>query len=145
MAYRPQFFRLEEFVCPDVFKKYGEMSWQFIDPNLLVVLDWVRRTLNKPVYINTWHDGGDQTQSGLRCNQCSLVKEKTTAGEIYVSAHILGKAADFHVDGMTAEEVRLWIVANKSKLPCNIRLEKGVNWVHLDVEDGGDKVVFFNA
>jgi hypothetical protein len=145
MAYRPQFFTLTELVCPEVYNKYGDMAWQFLDDKLLVTLDWIRRTLNKPITINTWHDGGDQTQSGLRCNLCSIVKDKTTAGELYLSAHMLGKAADFHVQDMDADEVRVWIAVNKANLPYPIRLEKNVSWVHLDVEDSGVKVGFFTA
>lgn len=144
MIYRPQFFTLTELVCPDVYNKYGEMAWQFLDEKLLVTLDWIRRTLNKPVIINDWHDGGTQTQSGLRCNLCSIVRDKTLANELYLSAHILGRAADFHVTGMEADEVRVWLAVNKANIPYPIRLEKDVAWVHLDTEDTGVKVAFFN-
>ena len=64
-------------------------------------------------------------------------------GIVYVSPHILGKAFDFDVQGMTAGEVRLWLAYNKDKLPYHIRLENYVNWVHMDVEDTGHPVYIF--
>jgi hypothetical protein len=145
MTYRPQHFILEELVCPDVHKKYGEMAWQFLDEKAVITLDWIARTLNKKVTVNTWHGGGTFTQRGLRCNLCQLVKDKTNKGQLYLSAHILGKAFDFDVEGMTADEVRIWIALNKDKLPYNIRLEEGVSWVHMDCEDTGKKISFFKG
>ena len=64
-----------------------------------------------------------------------------------MSAHLLGKAVDFSVKGMEAEEVRLWIAKNGHLLPYPVRLESGVSWVHLDVyeTDTDQKVYFFNA
>jgi heat shock protein HspQ len=44
---------------------------------------------------------------------------------------------------MDAEEVRRWIHDNKDTLPHNIRLEKDVPWVHIDVIDTGRKIYYF--
>jgi len=75
-----------------------------------------------------------------------LVKVKTEAGECYLSPHIFGAACDFHVKGMTAERVRLWIVEHEDELPYPVRLEDGVRWVHLDVLNNSDKkVVMFHS
>ena len=59
-----------------------------------------------------------------------------------MSAHCTANAADFSVEGMTAEEVRNWLVSQK--LPYPIRLEAGVDWVHLDCNNAGQKIYFFN-
>jgi len=143
----PENFQLEELVCPEVFSKYGYQAWSFFDPRILITLETVRRNIGKPIIINTWKDGGTQTQSGLRCNLCSLVKEKTDAGELYLSAHIRGMAFDYSVEGMTAEEVRQWLVTHQNILPYPIRLEKDVAWVHMDVASVPtlDKITFFNS
>jgi hypothetical protein len=63
-----------------------------------------------------------------------------------MSAHCLGKAVDFHVQGLEAEEVRQWILKNKNWWPYHIRLEEDVSWVHLDLYDNdkGEKVYLFN-
>ena len=57
---------------------------------------------------------------GLRCNKCKLVANKSVS---YLSAHVLGKAGDFSVDGMSAEEARQKIIENIDKLPHPIRME----------------------
>ena len=146
MQYRPQFFKLYELVCPDVYSKLGEMAWQLLDEKATVTVDWIRRTLDKEITINNWHDGGDFSQRGLRCIQCQIVKDACLHGDVYVSAHILGRAFDFDVKGMTADDVRVWLALNKEKLPYPIRLERDTVWCHLDTEQVGDiKVYLFNA
>ena len=74
----------------------------------------------------------------MRCNLCPLVKSKKG---VYVSAHITGNAIDFTCDDKTAEEIREII------LPCKVRLEDGVSWVHIDVYDDGteDKITTFKV
>lgn len=69
-------------------------------------------------------------QRGLRCNICPLVADKHT---VYLSSHILGKAGDFTVDGMTAGEAREKIKKQAHLLPYAIRMEKDVSWLHIDV------------
>jgi hypothetical protein len=65
---------------------------------------------------------------------------------VYLTQHGFGKAVDFNVVGMEAEEVRLWIKAHASELPYPCRLEKDVSWVHLDVMNNtDDKVLEFCA
>ena len=138
------FFNITELVCKHVFDKYGETSWQFLDPRLIETLDFIREDLNRPIEINNYYWGGHDTQSGLRCNLCNLVKSKTDKGQVYMSAHIEGQAADFSVKDLTAEAVRKWLKQHEDRLPYPIRLEAGVNWVHLDVRDAGEKVYIFN-
>jgi len=131
-------FQLEELVCDHVFKKYGKTAWQFLDPRLLITLNWIRREIDKPIEINTYHWGGTDTQSGLRCNLCRLVNARTKKHMVYMSAHCEGQAIDFSVKGLTADYVRDWLVDWKSFLPYPIRLEHGDyadDWVHLDVRD----------
>lgn len=145
MIYRPSFFHLTEFVCKDVYEKYGDMAWLFLDEKIVVTIDQIRRMLNKPITINNWYEGGQFSQRGLRCNTCSLIKEKTLKNQLYLSAHVLGMAVDFNVHGMTDGEVAVWIAYNKDKLPYNMRLERDtVGWTHLDVFDNGNKLTFFN-
>ena len=107
----------------------------------------VREGLNKPITVNNWHIGGRFEQRGLRDNTQPIVKDKTIKGKLYLSAHVLGKAVDFDVKGMTAQKVRQWIVDNHELFPCKVRLEDGVNWVHLDVisEEKNPKVYLFKV
>ncbi len=71
-------------------------------------------------------------ERGARCNQCSLVKVDHR-NSLYLSAHILGKAGDFTIEGIPAEQARNMIKENYLKFPCNIRIEEGVSWLHFDV------------
>jgi hypothetical protein len=61
---------------------------------------------------------------------CELVKSKKAN---YLSAHILGKAGDFTVKGMNAGQARQEIMLKSHLLPCPVRLEGGVSWLHFDV------------
>lgn len=122
-----KYFQISELVCEHTFSKWGERAWQFLDTNFLACLLVIRRDiLQLPMTCN--HKGANQR--GLRCNRCELVKEKSNA---YLSSHILGKAGDFTVQGLTAQEARERIKAMAHLLPCNIRLEAGVTWLHFDV------------
>ena len=128
------YFCIEELVDKTVFDKYGEAAWKFLDETILETLLIIREGLDKPISINNWKYDGQFSQRGLRHNMSSLVKNKT---RLYLSAHIFGKAVDFDVAGMTAVEVREWIVANADLFPFKIRLErnmkgKPISWVHLD-------------
>ena len=132
------YFDISELVDKTVYDKYGEAAWKFLDKTTLACLLVVREGLGKSMTCNNWKSGGQFSQRGLRTNISPLVKGKTG---LYLSAHLFGKGFDFDVAGMTAVEVRAWIVANAAKFPCKIRLErnmsgKPINWVHLDTMSG---------
>ena len=122
-----KYFQVSELVCEHTHSKWGERSWQFLDTDYLHALLIIRRDiLQLPMTCN--YSGANQR--GLRCNMCELVKEKT---KNYLSSHILGKAGDFSVKGLTAQEARERIKNNAHLLPGNIRLEDKVTWLHFDV------------
>lgn len=122
-----KYFQVSELVCEHTHSKWGERSWQFLDTDYLHALLIIRRDiLQLPMTCN--YSGANQR--GLRCNMCELVKEKI---KNYLSSHILGKAGDFTVKGLTAQEARERIKNNAHLLPCNIRLEDKVTWLHIDV------------
>lgn len=121
------YFQISELVCEHTYSKWGERSWQFLDTNYLACLLVIRRDiLQLPMVCN--HDGANQR--GLRCNRCELVRDK---GSVYLSSHVLGKAGDFTVQGITAQEARSRIRNMAHLLPCPIRMEGGVSWLHFDV------------
>jgi len=141
----PTYFSIDELVCEHVYNKYGAKAWMFFDTELLIMLDTIRDRIGKPIYVNDWMVHGKYSQRGLRCLKCEIVQDKIMSNEMYMSAHCLGKAADFDVEGLLAEEVRQWIVKNANWWPYHIRLEANVNWVHLDVYDQSEnKVYIFN-
>lgn len=121
-----RFFQVRELVCSHVFSKWGERSWQFLSTDYLHNLLVIRRDiLQMPMVCN--HDGAEQR--GLRCNMCKMVKDKKAA---YLSSHILGRAGDFSVQGLTAQEARSRIRTMQNLLPYPLRMEGGVSWLHID-------------
>lgn len=121
-----KYFKVKELVCPHTYQKYGESSWQFLSTCYLETLLVIReQILAAPMYCNT----SNLTQRGFRCNLCQLV---TTKQALYLSAHLLGKAGDFTIYGLTAEEARNKIIQNAHLLPHPIRLENNVSWLHID-------------
>lgn len=122
-----KFFSAKELVCDHTFARWGEKSWQFLDTDYLHALLVIRRDILKvPMTCNF----KGYMQRGLRCNMCEMVKAKT---KNYLSAHVLGKAGDFTPKGMTAAQARKMIQEKADLLPCNIRMEDGVSWLHFDV------------
>lgn len=142
-----KYFEISELVCDHDYAAYGERAWRILDTNYLWVVLIIRRDiLKRPMYCNskTAH------QRGHRCNLCQLVKSKKT---VYVSPHTLGKAGDYTVVGMTAQQAREEIKKNADLLPCKVRLERWdaagneINWLHIDVidEPQNPKVYEFKA
>lgn len=121
------YFDVDELVCNHTYAKWGQQSWQFLDTYFLHALLVIRRDiLKKPM----WCNSSTKQQRGLRCNMCQMVKEKKA---VYLSSHLFGKAGDFTITGLTAEQARTLIKQNAHLLPCNIRIEKAVSWLHFDV------------
>lgn len=124
-----KYFNIKELVCPHVYEKFGDRAWIFLDAMALRLLLVLRRDILKvPLVCNT----KTLTQRGLRCNRCEIVRDKTSP---YLSAHVTGKGFDFSSPAMTAEEMRLKISENVDLLPCKVRIEQDVNWLHIDVYD----------
>lgn len=137
-----EWFTLPELVCPHTWRKWGDKAWQFLDTDALHVLLLLRRDiLRVPLCCNV---GGVHTQRGLRCNLCDIPAGKTRQGVQYLSAHTMGKAFDLTSPTMTAAEMRQRIDASADLLPCNIRVEEGVTWLHFDTFDTGEKVYHFS-
>lgn len=142
MIYKPDYFTLDELVCPDVYNHFGAAAWQFFDSRLLITIDVIRQKLGRPMFVNDWQVHGTFTQSGFRCLKCGIVKDAIIKDQLYCSPHMRGQAVDFHVQGMTGEEVRQWIIKYGNLWPYPIRLEDGVSWVHLDTVDAEQGKVY---
>lgn len=105
-----------------------------MDERLLQLLDTLRELLDSPMTINSWQWGGNREWSGLRAPDSPHYSN--------TSQHSYGRAVDFLVKGMTADEVRAKIIAwmgdGTIQDLCgveSITLELGVSWVHIDVRN----------
>lgn len=132
------YFKVRELVCDHTYNKWGEKSWRFLDTTYLHTLLVIRRDiLQKGMICNN----SSKHQRGLRCNMCNLV---STKNRVYLSAHVLGKAGDFEVIGMTADEARKKITENADLLPYPIRMEEDKDWLHFDtLPVSEDKITLF--
>lgn len=119
-------FKAYELVPRKVYEDRGEKAIQLMDRELLVFIDKLRETLDRSITINNWKWGGPFQYRGLRTPDSDVYSQ--------YSQHSFGKALDFDVKGMTAKQVRQWIIDNRHLdwvKPIGF-IEDGVNWVHVD-------------
>jgi hypothetical protein len=124
--YIPDHFSIKELVPPTLYSEMGDAAIILLDDRILRILDAVREHFGVPVTVNNWHSGGSFKQRGLRTEM--------VPGGAKHGPHFFGRAADFDVQGMTADMVRREIMANQSEEAFSLitGMETGVTWVHLD-------------
>ena len=130
-------FKAYELVDRETYEREGdEGSLALIHPDLRDQADNVRDFLGVRITVNNWKIGGPFQWRGLR------TPEKAEELGAPQSAHIsdptkkiLCRAIDFDADGMTADQVRAKILADKDNplLSKITRMEIGITWVHIDI------------
>ena len=144
---KSKYFKIQELVSEEVYKKYKEKAWEFIKPEIILFLDSIREFYGKPVIVNNWLYGGNLKQRGLRANKDEMVKSKK---DFYLSQHCLGSAVDFSIKGITPKEIVEHILENEEYYREFITRienpEQTPTWVHVDCANTGkDKIIIFNA
>jgi hypothetical protein len=134
-------FDLWELVDPQSFTDYGEGCWSFFPEKSLYMLHGIRTYFNVPITINNWRSGGPFQQRGYR-------GPSSTIGAA-LSYHKHGRAFDFDVKGMAAEQVRIEIKMHQDdpNLILIQRMEKLVTWCHADngtLKEGQERIYLFN-
>ncbi len=125
------YFSIKEFVDRKTYYKYKEKSIWFIDKNLIIQMNQLRELFGRKITINNWAYGGRFQWRGFRTQNSP---EYTP-----YSSHSFGRACDFDVEGLTAEQARRMIIEWYKEgilISKSINLEKEVNWVHLDIRNG---------
>lgn len=122
-------FSIQEFCPPEVFNAYGTSSTWFIQPQLIVLAQFIRDYFAAAMTINNWDRGGILKERGYR------VPSSTTGSK--VSQHKRGAAIDFNIKGLSADEVRKRILNDQATF-----LAQGLTtiededysptWVHCD-------------
>lgn len=118
----------------------GVTDTSLLDPKLLQLIDEIRELLGVPCTINNYASGGTRQWCGLRTPACTIGAPK--------SQHRLGKAADIHPIGMTAEQARAKVkkAVAEGKLKNLGGVEEGVSWLHCDTRPRiNGKVLWFKA
>jgi len=92
---------------------------------------------NVPVTVNNWVTGGPFKSRGFR-------HPLSTVGSP-LSAHKRGQGIDFDVQGMTADQVRAVILAEKEHIDFMFitRMEIGIAWVHIDIANVPNRIQLF--
>ena len=136
-----KYFDKQELLSKHVYESGG--GYELLHHDLQNLVVWIRESLGRPMFANNWAIGGQFSQRGYRTNDDPDCKRQKFVTK---SAHFEGKALDFDVHGMTAQQVRVWLYDNQDSAPIRFRVEKGVNWVHVDVmpHKASDKAYFFN-
>ncbi len=133
-------FYLDEFVPPELYWEFGAKSMYWIRPELFQIAQAVRDYFGI-TYINTWWEGGNRKESGLR------LPNSTTGAEL--SLHKFGGAIDPKCERATADDVRQYVAGNYYKIfkPLGLtRMEaRTKTWVHLDIANtGSNELIIFN-
>ena len=125
-------FRVQEFVPQSLFLSYGENAIRYMDVRMLAVQARLREYIDSPMTINNWHRGGDRQWCGIRTFSSPYFRVG--------SAHSWGMGTD-SIGDWDAEQVREDIILGRVQLPCPVRLEAGITWLHVDVMNVGNKPV----
>jgi uncharacterized protein YcbK (DUF882 family) len=135
--YVPKYFAVQELVPPQIYKARGVHAITVFDARILYSLDQIREHYGAKIRVNDWHQGGQFTQRGFRTAQ-------QVGAEL--SQHRFGRAVDFDIAGVTAEEFRSDV--RTGKLSCRLtyvtRIEDDTSWIHIDCASvPGTDIVFF--
>lgn len=123
-SYQCIHFKIEELVPPEIFKKYGNSAWEFLDTRILLSIDAIREYVDKPCIINDWKWGGNKKYGGYRPPDCTVGAEN--------SQHRHGRACDLHFKDVDINNLRLKIIEKNRMFPFVIAIEDDVRWLHVD-------------
>lgn len=143
------YFQIHELVSSEVYYTRGEKAWQLFDFRALKTLEWLRENIGSCT-VNDWKWGGDLSQSGLRTYEFYMQDGFTMKPQALeklsdsFTQHKYGRAFDCKFRDSDAESVRQWIKDNwhKSGFDWAITLEEGVSWVHFDVRNQPENIVY---
>ncbi len=130
--YKCKHFCIYELVDRYTFEKFGEDAWMFLQQKALMSIDGIREFFSElkgkdvPVTVNNWYWAGGLQYRGLR-------PVYYTSGATH-SQHRFGNSFDLDVKGVSAEDVRKEILANKDNelLKYITCIETNISWVHVD-------------
>jgi len=134
---KSQHFKIHELVPRKMYEEYGEKAWRYVDVRLIESIDKLKEHFNLgTMTINNYFWNGDREWSGIRTPDSPEYK--------YGSQHSYANAFDIAFSHYTAEEVRNYIINNPHEFPHIKGMELGVSWLHIDVRNE-DEIVLFSA
>ena len=112
---------------PSIYGAMGNSALRLIDDRALMTLDQLRMKFGLCT-VNDWSFGGKFEQSGLRTDECEQFSP--------TSQHTFGRAMDCKFRDCTSDEVREFIIKNRSAFPFIVFMETDISWFHFDVRNG---------
>lgn len=123
-------FYLEEFIPPEYYDVFSKQRLlQLIDGRIIKMAQFLRDRFGRPLYINTWKDLGDYSQSGLRTYNSRYYSP--------TSQHTFGRAIDIKFSDISPKEVFEDIVSNYKEYGDSFittveDVEYTPTWIHVD-------------
>ena len=124
--YKCKHHKIQELVPKDIYNRFGESSWQFLNPQMLITLDQLWEKFGT-MYLNNWLWGGSQQQQVFRTSKSNSYSP--------TSQHALGCASDASFKYYTAQQVRDYVFSNPEEFHYITCIEMNVNWFHFDVRN----------
>lgn len=94
-------------------------NYQYNLIKLFETMDKVRETVKKPIIVHVAYRPPEYN---------ALIGGATK------SAHMTGQACDFHVLGMSCDEVRTLLLPELERLKIRMEDKPGSSWVHIDIK-----------
>jgi hypothetical protein len=126
---KAKYFKIHELVPPDIYQRFGERAWMFIDPRLVLLIDELRNEFGRAA-VNNYYWGGSRVASGLRV--------PTSPHYSPTSQHSHGRAVDMVFSDISADDARKRVIQHPEKwlaIVPSITLESDVSWFHVDVRN----------
>ena len=137
---KSKYHKLRELLPPELYVN-EDWGWELFDTRLIETIDWLKELFGHDVslIINNWSFGGSRKNCGFRTPDCSVGAR--------LSRHRLGMAVDIISPQMSAQEMRTAIDLHQEELPHPVRIEEGVSWLHIDVDNfkKNEKIYWFDA
>ena len=132
---KSNYFKIYELVPRKMYEKYGEKAWRYVDVRLIETIDLLKEHFNLgTMTINNYFWGGSREWSGIRTQE--------SPNYSYGSQHSFANAVDIVFSDYSAQEVRNYILENKNEFHFVKGMELNVSWVHIDVRNEDDLVLF---
>jgi hypothetical protein len=124
-------FYLDEFIHPVIYKRFKGNSKLYLSQDLVNLVQAIREKYGKPIFINTWFNGGSLKNSGLRDYKNPL------GSRLNRSRHYYGLCADLHAKDI--KELQRHVIDNKEFYhDKGLRVVEDFNftasWCHISVE-----------
>ena len=132
---KSKYFKVHELVPKKMYEKYGEKACRYVDMRLIETIDKLKEHFNLgTMTINNYFWNGSREWSGIRTPD--------SPNYSYGSQHSFANAFDIVFSHYSAEEVRNYIINNPHEFPHIKGMELGVSWLHIDIRNEDEIVLF---